>query len=201
MIRHFDFTISHNTGLARFRGPFFTLLVRFNFVRVFLCLQCGRNRGRFDMDSKELASVCGIHCGGCEFLGGQCAGCNRVEGKPFWTSQMPNGVCPLYDCCVNLPDRVKSWDVGQWSSSEEKNTHIPRSPQPFGRGEQVVVQQVSPDPRDRSIDTTSCRPEKVPGTSSALAPGVGLWLFSVFSLIAAVAGGVGASQTGRVAEA
>ena len=35
----------------------------------------------------------------------------------------------------------------------------------------------------------------------ALAPGVGLWLFSVFSLIAAVAGGVGASQAGRVAEA
>ena len=28
----------------------------------------------------------------------------------------------------------------------------------------------------------------------ALAPGVGLWLFAVFSLIAAVAGGVGASQ-------
>jgi hypothetical protein len=30
----------------------------------------------------------------------------------------------------------------------------------------------------------------------ALAPGVGLWLFSVFSLIAAVAGGVGGSQAG-----
>jgi len=53
------------------------------------------------MDGKELASVCGIYCGGCEFLGGQCAGCNSVEGKPFWTEQMPNGVCPLYDCCVN----------------------------------------------------------------------------------------------------
>jgi hypothetical protein len=35
----------------------------------------------------------------------------------------------------------------------------------------------------------------------ALAPGVGLWLFAVFSLIAAVAGGVGASQAGRAAEA
>ena len=30
----------------------------------------------------------------------------------------------------------------------------------------------------------------------ALAPGVGLWLFAVFSLIAAVAGGVGGSQAG-----
>jgi len=35
----------------------------------------------------------------------------------------------------------------------------------------------------------------------ALAPGVGLWLFAVFSLIAAVAGGVGASQAGRAVEA
>ena len=35
----------------------------------------------------------------------------------------------------------------------------------------------------------------------ALAPGVGLWLFSVFSLIAAVAGGVGVSQAGNAEEA
>src|SRR5665647_171954 len=35
----------------------------------------------------------------------------------------------------------------------------------------------------------------------ALAPGVGLWLFAVFSLIAAVAGGVGASRAGRAVEA
>jgi hypothetical protein len=35
----------------------------------------------------------------------------------------------------------------------------------------------------------------------AIAPGVGLWLFAVFSLIAAVSGGVGASQAGRAVEA
>jgi hypothetical protein len=35
----------------------------------------------------------------------------------------------------------------------------------------------------------------------ALAPGVGLWLFAVFSLIAAVAGGVGESQARYAAEA
>jgi hypothetical protein len=35
----------------------------------------------------------------------------------------------------------------------------------------------------------------------ALAPGVGLWLFAVFSLIATVVGGVGASQAGYADEA
>ena len=35
----------------------------------------------------------------------------------------------------------------------------------------------------------------------AFAPGPGLWLFAVFSLIAAVAGGVGASQARYEAEA
>ena len=35
----------------------------------------------------------------------------------------------------------------------------------------------------------------------ALAPGVGLWLFAVSSLIATVAGGVGVSQAGRAVEA
>jgi hypothetical protein len=34
----------------------------------------------------------------------------------------------------------------------------------------------------------------------AIAPGPGLWLFAVFSLIAAVAGGVGASQARYAAE-
>ena len=24
-----------------------------------------------------------------------------MEGKPFWTSQMPSGICPLHDCCRN----------------------------------------------------------------------------------------------------
>jgi hypothetical protein len=53
------------------------------------------------MDDLHLAPVCGIHCGGCEYLGTTCAGCGRVEGKPFWTSQVPGGVCPLHDCCRN----------------------------------------------------------------------------------------------------
>ena len=25
-----------------------------------------------------------------------------MDGKPFWTAQIPIGVCPLHDCCRNL---------------------------------------------------------------------------------------------------
>lgn len=47
------------------------------------------------------APVCGIYCAECPFLGQQCAGCGQVDGKPFWTSQIPGAVCPLHDCCRN----------------------------------------------------------------------------------------------------
>ena len=53
------------------------------------------------MADKKHAPVCGIYCGHCDFLGRQCSGCGYVKGKPFWTSQIPSGVCPLYDCCHN----------------------------------------------------------------------------------------------------
>lgn len=53
------------------------------------------------MEHTDYAPVCGIFCGSCEFLGTQCPGCGKVEGKPFWTAHMPNGICPLHDCCRN----------------------------------------------------------------------------------------------------
>ncbi len=53
------------------------------------------------MTDKNLAPVCGIYCGKCSYLGNQCQGCGYVEGKPFWTSQIPSGICPLHDCCHN----------------------------------------------------------------------------------------------------
>ena len=53
------------------------------------------------MTETAYAPVCGIYCGKCEFLDRQCAGCGNVDGKPFWTYQMPSGVCPLHDCCRN----------------------------------------------------------------------------------------------------
>ncbi len=53
------------------------------------------------MTDINYAPVCGIYCGECPFLGKQCTGCGSVEGKPFWTNQMPQGICPLHDCCQN----------------------------------------------------------------------------------------------------
>lgn len=53
------------------------------------------------MPHKNLAPVCGIYCGTCEYLAKQCQGCGYQQGKPFWTVQMNVEVCPLYDCCVN----------------------------------------------------------------------------------------------------
>lgn len=49
----------------------------------------------------NLAPVCGLYCGGREFFGETCAGCGRLDGKPFWTAQLSAGVCPLHDCCRN----------------------------------------------------------------------------------------------------
>lgn len=53
------------------------------------------------MADVNYAPVCGSYCGSCEFLAKQCKGCGYVAGKPFWTSQIPPGVCPLHDCCRN----------------------------------------------------------------------------------------------------
>jgi hypothetical protein len=53
------------------------------------------------MIDKKLAPVCGIFCGDCSFYKKDCQGCGYVEGRPFWTSDIPSGICPLHDCCRN----------------------------------------------------------------------------------------------------
>ncbi len=53
------------------------------------------------MVNRNLAPVCGIYCGTCEYLGRTCRGCGEERGKPFWTTKVNIEVCPLYDCCVN----------------------------------------------------------------------------------------------------
>ena len=58
------------------------------------------------MGNEKYAPVCGLYCGSCEFLGKPCPGCGEVEGKPFWTSQIPSKVCPLHECCRNQ----KGWE-------------------------------------------------------------------------------------------
>jgi hypothetical protein len=51
-------------------------------------------------DKTALAAACGLYCGDCEYLGGQCSGCGNVEGRPFWTSQLGLVTCPVYNCSV-----------------------------------------------------------------------------------------------------
>ncbi len=50
---------------------------------------------------KNLAPVCGLYCGNCEYLKKDCQGCGGQKGQPFWTAQIDVKVCPLYDCCIN----------------------------------------------------------------------------------------------------
>ena len=49
----------------------------------------------------SLAAPCGIYCGECELLEKQCAGCMKVQGKPFWVGLYGREVCDLYDCSIN----------------------------------------------------------------------------------------------------
>lgn len=53
-----------------------------------------------NMIDKNLAPMCGLYCGTCEYLGKQCQGCGYQEGKSFWAVQMKVEICPLYDCCI-----------------------------------------------------------------------------------------------------
>jgi hypothetical protein len=53
------------------------------------------------MADANYATVCGLYCGQCEYLGKNCQGCGQTEGKPFWAAQLPSGTCPFYDCCRN----------------------------------------------------------------------------------------------------
>ena len=53
------------------------------------------------MIDKALAPVCGLYCGSCEYFEKPCQGCGNVKGKPFWTAQMKDKICSLYNCCIN----------------------------------------------------------------------------------------------------
>lgn len=53
-----------------------------------------------NMVDKNLAPVCGLYCGSCEYYKKTCEGCGNVKGKPFWTTQMKVETCPFYDCCI-----------------------------------------------------------------------------------------------------
>jgi hypothetical protein len=50
----------------------------------------------------NLAAVCGIYCGGCNYLDGKCKGCSSERGRVFWTKldETYSNACPIWECCV-----------------------------------------------------------------------------------------------------
>ncbi len=62
------------------------------------CVKIGKEAK--SMVYKNLAPVCGLYCGSCEYYKKSCEGCRNVQGKPFWTTQMKVEICPLYGCCI-----------------------------------------------------------------------------------------------------
>lgn len=44
---------------------------------------------------------CGIDCGQCGYHPTDCAGCAAIQGKAFWLAYTGEGICGIYDCCVN----------------------------------------------------------------------------------------------------
>lgn len=46
-----------------------------------------------------MLSKCGINCSECYAYTKECAGCEEVSGKPFWTGHIGGGPCPVYKCC------------------------------------------------------------------------------------------------------
>jgi hypothetical protein len=54
------------------------------------------------MAEANLAAVCGIYCGGCNYLDGTCKGCSAERGRVFWTKseEIPWDTCPIWKCCV-----------------------------------------------------------------------------------------------------
>ena len=55
------------------------------------------------MAETNLAAVCGIYCGGCQYLEQTCKGCSAERGKVFWTrlEEIPWDTCPIWECCVD----------------------------------------------------------------------------------------------------
>jgi hypothetical protein len=54
------------------------------------------------MAEANLATVCGIYCGRCSYLGEACSGCSAEKGRVFWTrlDEIPWDVCPIWKCCI-----------------------------------------------------------------------------------------------------
>lgn len=77
------------------------------------------------MPDKDLAPVCGLYCGTCEYFEKQCEGCGHVKGKPFWVSHIGVDVCALYNCCVNQKHLEHCGQCGELPCKTFKNQADP----------------------------------------------------------------------------
>ena len=51
----------------------------------------------------ESISLCGVDCTDCEYFGTEedrCAGCDEIQGKPFWLKYTGEEICRIYECCT-----------------------------------------------------------------------------------------------------
>ena len=46
-----------------------------------------------------MLSKCGLNCQECYAFQKECAGCEEIYGKPFWTEHIGGRQCPIYQCC------------------------------------------------------------------------------------------------------
>jgi hypothetical protein len=46
-----------------------------------------------------MINKCGFYCTECYAYHNECAGCEELEGTPFWTEHIGGGQCPVYKCC------------------------------------------------------------------------------------------------------
>ena len=53
------------------------------------------------MVKKKIETVCGYSCSDCDHHKKECPGCEKSNGKPFWTAFVDAVCCPVYDCCTN----------------------------------------------------------------------------------------------------
>lgn len=50
---------------------------------------------------EKIISCCGMLCSECKYYPGDCPGCPKLAGKPFWLQYVEDEVCSIYDCCIN----------------------------------------------------------------------------------------------------
>jgi hypothetical protein len=82
--------------------------------------------------------ICGTDCGTCPHLDKDCAGCDALAGRVFWTGYIGADVCPVYKCakdkeyrhcgdCPEIPCELwHSLKDPSWSDEEHQKSILDR---------------------------------------------------------------------------